>query len=396
MKVTTQRSPSLTENKKRGKKTGVDDYGKQKGRKELEKKLEQAEAEPTVGGEIKLVGRCLADVVSKDVEYLWYPWLPLGMLTALDGHSSEGKTFVALSIAAALSQGHEPNSNKKLADGPVNTVYLSRENPPEQTTKPRFVAMDGDPYRMHLLDSAKYHDGGTRSITLEDVNALEIYLQETHARLIIFDPLQSYIGSDVDMNRSNQTRPILDKLIALAERMNLCVLVIRHLAKGDNGGRSEHRGLGGVDIFSAMRSVLMVGSAPGDKVNRALVHAKNNVGPLGKPIGYVIESGKGDGISTGKLRWTGQTELTTNSFVATGENRKNKTQVERAREYLREALADGPRLMTELAEGGEFTERVLQTASAGMVEKHRRGGKHGPVEWGLLGPRKFDGRREKP
>ena len=87
---------------------------------------------------------------------------------------------------------------------------------------------------------------------------------------------------------------MLDKLQAMAEKLNVCVLVIRHLSKGDNGGCAVHRGLGGVDIFAAMRSVLMVGSAPEDRERRALVHAKNNVGPRAGALGYIIEGANVD------------------------------------------------------------------------------------------------------
>ena len=78
-------------------------------------------------------------------------------------------------------------------------------------------------------------------------------------------------------------------------------------------------------------------------------------------------------------------------FVAAAKRKTTKTQKQQACDWLREQLAGGKRLVTELTAQGEFTERVLQLAAAALgVTKTRRGGKHGPFEWGLPTRRKFE------
>jgi hypothetical protein len=375
-----------------GNKQGADDFLKANGKAAFKKLLRAAkpvDAEQ-LGGEP--VGACVADLQTEAVEYLWYPRLPLRLMTALDGHSSEGKTFVALAIAAAGSRGEEPHDGKKLACGRFSTIYMSKENPVTMTTRPRFLAMGGDPNRLFTLNGIRQPDGTERAVTLNDTDVIETYAKQTGARLLIIDPLQSYIGAGVDLHRSNETRPVLDKLMAMAERLNICVLVIRHLSKGDNGGRAIHRGLGGVDIFAAMRSVLMVGSAPGDREHRALVHLKNNVGPQGEALAYTIEGTKVDGVSTAKVVWGGRSELTAEDLVAVAEKPKTQSKVQRAREALRAALADGEwHLVNDLqATLSEFTARDLREASQGVIER-RRQGQRGPVEWRMRPPRKFEG-----
>lgn len=53
--------------------------------------------------ELKLIH--MEDVVSKEVEWLWYPYIPYGKITIVEGDPGEGKTTLVLKLAAALSRG---------------------------------------------------------------------------------------------------------------------------------------------------------------------------------------------------------------------------------------------------------------------------------------------------
>lgn len=53
--------------------------------------------------ELKLIH--MEDVVSKEVEWLWYPYIPYGKITIIEGDPGEGKTTLVLMLAAALSKG---------------------------------------------------------------------------------------------------------------------------------------------------------------------------------------------------------------------------------------------------------------------------------------------------
>jgi hypothetical protein len=368
-----------------GGKTGIDDLLRIAGAPAFEAIRGAARPNSTAAASAPVI-RCVADVEAREVDWLWDGWLPFGMLSGIEGNPSEGKTFIGLEIAAQGSKGLQPYPRTKCE--PFNTLYMSYENSTAHTTKQRFAAMGGDDSRLFTLDGKRGPDGTVRPITLVDVESIEMAIKDTKARLVVIDPLQSYMGANVDSHKANETRPLLDGLAKIAERLNVCIVIIRHLAKG-SGARAIHRGLGSIDIAGAMRSVLMIGSAPDDPQNRAIIHTKNNVGPLSGPLRFAIEkTGK-----SAKVVWKGKSDLTAADLDAPEQGRKNKTQIERAREYLRATLANGPKLVTELVEEGEFTERVLERAAAGMVDKRRPGGKHRPWEWALLGPRKFEGGR---
>ena len=316
----------------------------------------------------------LADVEARIVEWLWKYRLPLGMIAGLEGNPGDGKTYLGLCIAAEGSRGREPYTGAKRA--PFNTLYLSNENITAVTTKQRYTAMGGDERRFFVLKGAVMSDGTVRGITLADIHTIEKAVEKTDARLVIIDPLQSYMGADVDSHKANETRPLLDGLAKLAERLNICILIIRHLAKG-SGNRAIHRGLGSIDITGAMRSVMMVGTAPDDPQNRALVHTKSNIGPLAESLRFAIE---GKDLAA-KLIWKGISRLTATDLAAP-DGVKRKTQVELGADYLYEQLAGEAKPVSALV-CEEFNERTLQRAALKIGVTRKRKGESGAWVWSL-------------
>ncbi len=230
----------------------------------------------------------------------------------LSGDPSAGKTFIALAIAADLSNGRVPVTGDRCE--PVTTLYLSLENSAEHVLRPRFDALGGNASRFHLLKGSVLGDGEAAiksCVTLKDIDLLKAAVEQTGARLIVVDPIQSFLGADVDAHRSNETRPVMDGLIALAEKHNLCVLVVRHLSKA-SGGRAIHRGLGSIDLTGAVRTEMIAGNAAGDPNSRALVQIKNNLGPFADSLAYEIVGEE----MTARLEWRGKSQLTADDLLA--------------------------------------------------------------------------------
>jgi len=320
-----------------------------------------------------------ADIESKATQWLSNPRLPLGMLAGMEGEPGGGKTANALALAADGSCGRDALTGNKIE--PYSTVYWSYENP-ANVVKARLMAMGANLKRIHLLLGAKNADGTERTLTIASIPELRAALQKTKAKLFIIDPLQSVMGAGVDSHKANETRPLLDALARLADELGVCILIIRHQAKS-GGGRIGTRGLGSIDITGALRSNLIVGTAPDDQTKRALFHTKSNVGPMAEPLGFFIE-GKGDACI---VRWTGPTDLTLADIVAP-EGAKRRTQVDEAMEFLRDELAEGPMeqkvLAEKLKELSGIGATTLHKASARLdVKKSRPGGKDAAWVWAL-------------
>jgi hypothetical protein len=322
---------------------------------------------------------CLADVEALPVPWLWKGYLAFGMLAMLSGDPDAGKTFIALAIAADLSNGRVPVSGEPCA--PVATLYLSRENAPEYVIRPRFDALGGDPKRFHLLKGSAEGTGDATvrsGITLKDVALLEAALEQTGARLVVIDPIQSYLGAEVDAHRSNETRPVMDGLIGLAEKHNACTLVVRHLSKA-SGGRAIHRGLGSIDLTGAVRMEMIAGNAAGEPNSRALVQIKNNVGPRADSLGYEIVGAEMEA----RLEWRGKSQLTADDLLAPDAEAERRSDIAEAVDFLQQQLSGGSKLQKDMEAESGFSERTLQRAFKRLGGKRSRNGERGPWLWSL-------------
>ena len=308
--------------------------------------------------------RCMADVQSEEVDWLWYPRIPLGRLTALEGDPGEGKSFLALAIAAALSVGSGlPGLEEK---EPCNTIFLTAEDSLADTVRPRLDEMKANVERIFGIDAPFPLDATGQA-------HLETLIQSNTARLVVIDPITAFLPPGVDIHRANEVRNVLSRLAQIAERHRCAILIIRHLAKGSTG-KAIYRGLGSIDFTAACRSVLLAGRGPDDPNSRALVQIKTNLGPTADPIGYSIEHGQ--------FRWTGATELTAYQILAPD---GNPTQLEKAKDWLREFLAtDQPAKEIEKAAcEARFSVATLRRAKEALGVRSAKEGKTGPWIWTL-------------
>ena len=67
--------------------------------------------------ELKMIK--MSDVQSQTVDWLWYPFIPYGKLTIIQGDPGDGKTTLVLNIAAKLSKGEGLDNDMKVTE-PVN------------------------------------------------------------------------------------------------------------------------------------------------------------------------------------------------------------------------------------------------------------------------------------
>lgn len=180
--------------------------------------------------ELKIIS--LSEIKAEEVKWLWYPYIPFGKVTIVQGDPGEGKTTFVLSVIAALTRGDAlPECETGLP--PMNVIYQTAEDGLADTIKPRLEAAGADCTRVQTIDDSK------SVLTLTD-QRLEEAIHSTDAGLLVLDPLQAYLGSGVDMHRANEIRPIMKKLSAVAERTGCAVVLIGHMNKASGEELSEY------------------------------------------------------------------------------------------------------------------------------------------------------------
>jgi hypothetical protein len=297
-------------------------------------------------------------------------------------HSAEdcGRGRPQDSGPAQRDQRHKPGQRYRPADvKPADVLYLSVENSPERVVRPRFDALGGEPARFHLLQGVVRGTNTGEMLTrarLSDVTVLAEAIKRTGARLVIVDPLQSYL--DAEMNRADETRPVMDALCGLAEEHGCAVLLIRYLSKARTG-RAVARGMGSIDLTGAVRSEMLAGCAEGAG---ALVHVKSNVGELGPTLGYAIDA-------AGRFRWTGESTLTAAALLAAEKEPESATALEEAEDFLRQQMDNRRAQVGKVIRDARLmgiTERTLRRAKVRLgLASHKQSGPLGLWYWELPG-----------
>ena len=140
-----------------------------------------------------------SDVEIKEVEWLWYPYIPYGKVTVLQGDSGDGKSTFVLNLAAMLSRGEPMPFTDGSGQEPVNIIYQSSEDDADDTIVPRFVKAGGDPNRLIFISEKEKY------LSFSDERLLEA-VRKTNAKLIVLDPLSAYIGEETRINTANEIR----------------------------------------------------------------------------------------------------------------------------------------------------------------------------------------------
>jgi len=220
--------------------------------------------------ELKIIS--MKDIKTEKVDWLWKPYIPLGKISLVQGDPGCGKTTLMLSVSESVTRGTAlPNSRR---NPPSNVIFQTAEDGLADTIKPRLELLGADCNRVHIINEDEH------ALSLSD-EWIEEAIIRTDAKLFIFDPLQGYLGG-TDMHTANGIRPIMKQLARVADRTKCAIVIIGHLNK--NGGKAQYRGLGSIDIYAAMRSVITVGKIPNEENMRAVVHNKSNLAPAGASL----------------------------------------------------------------------------------------------------------------
>lgn len=274
--------------------------------------------------EVKLI--MMSEVPAEKVSWLWYPYIPFGKITIVQGDPGDGKTTFILAVTALLTTGR-PMPESDIPTEPITVIYQTAEDGLSDTIKPRLVKAGADCTKVAVIDESN------QPLSLSD-GRLEKAIKQINAKLLILDPLQAYLGENIDMHRANEVRPTFKQLAGIAERTGCAIVIIGHMNKM-NGTKGLYRGLGSIDIAAAARSVLLVGRCRDSPSIRVMAHLKSSLAPEGKSIGFELDELTG-------FRWVGYYDITADELLSCNHKiEEGQTKQAQAEMMLYEILRNG-------------------------------------------------------
>lgn len=283
--------------------------------------------------ELKIISSTNVEV--REINWLWYPFIPRGKVTILQGDPGEGKSTFMLTLAAYLTRGEAlPFTDCGEPPDPITVLYQSTEDDYDDTIVPRFIKAGGIRDRLAFIDESEY------PLTFDDDRILE-GIKQTGAELLVLDPLASYIG-DCSLNASNEVRQKFNALINAARETDCAIVVVNHMNKMP-GLKAIYRTPGSIDVAGAVRSILLLARDPDEEDKRYLVQTKMNLASKGDALEFRIED---DGIKfTGITDKTADEILRKQDFVS-GIGRPD-VKLQEAKEVIEELLAAGTAVPAE-------------------------------------------------
>lgn len=258
---------------------------------EIDRQLAELEESPDIPEKQKksldLTLEKACDVESKIAEWLIPGYIPKYGITTIAGEGGVGKTSVWCSLVASLTTGKRSFLTEGLVpfeinDPPLNVLVLSAEDSWTYVLKARLEANGADLSRVWFLspEDERFTDLNFNGDLLKGI------IEQNKPDVIVFDPLQAFIPSNLKMGDRNAMRKCFSPLIGYGEQYKVTSIIIAHANK-QSGVWGRKRIADSSDIWDASRSVLMAGVTEDNNV-RYISQEKSNYGCLSETVLYTL------------------------------------------------------------------------------------------------------------
>jgi hypothetical protein len=272
-----------------------------------------------------------------------------------------------------------------------DVLFICAEDDPADTIAPRLIAAGADCRRAHLLRAAKVvrPDGEEAEVAfdLSNVDLIRDALDRLPGcRLVVIDPIGSYLGGGVDAHRDNEVRGVLAPLALLAAEKKVAVVMVAHARKAA-ADFADDTVLGSRAFTGLARSVLHLTTDPDDGERKLLLPGKCNLAAPAPGLAYRVAG------EPPCLEWEPEpVEMHADDLMpksGRGSARgpePDKREV--ATEWLGELLAAGPMNVADIREQAEeagLSWATVRRAQRALNIKPRKATFSGGWQWQLPG-----------
>jgi len=248
----------------------------------------RGKAGPSTLGFVK---QSINDVLEEPILWLWKNVFPTGVLSIITGNPSVGKTLIAVWLASKLSNGQSFPRCKTALQG--CTLYMTRESPAKTVLKPRLVAAGADCSKITHISAVYAEDGQEQVFDIgKNVPLMDRELDENpDIKLIVPDPIISFLNPDRDTNSPGIVRNVMDQLAVFADKRKVAVVVLMHLNK-NMAQDIIQRNSGSIQFMAAAQIgwVVAPDSDPEHPFRKLMMPCKNNLGPMTHTWPFDVEA----------------------------------------------------------------------------------------------------------
>ena len=302
--------------------------------------------------------RPFSEVADEELEWLWYPYICLGTIGLLDGDPGDGKSQFTGWLVSEVSQGRVLPNGAKIP--PANCFLFNFEDLPGAVIKKRLEANGADLDRVFIQTA-------TFKLTPEMADWLDGEIAKAKPSLVILDPIQAFITGDVDASNNVDVREFMERLKDIAERRRCAIIVVRHFGKGQHD-KAMKKGIGATDFVGISRNQFGLARRRDDVRGFIVFHMKTNF-ERGDAMLFTMGDADGRKGQQPKIGFDRFEKIDVDAFFAEKPTTRGPEQDERevAKQFLRDALAGGPKAATALKSLAE-----ARAISASTLDRARK------------------------
>jgi putative DNA primase/helicase len=332
---------------------------------------------------------CGADLTPEPVQWLWQDWLALGKFHLLAGAPGQGKTTIAMAIAATVTIGGRWPDGSCCAAG--NVLVWSGEDDYTDTLLPRLIAAGADRSKVFFVDGTRVGNAVRPFDPSTDTRTLQEAIQQIgRVRLIVIDPVSTAVAGD--SHKNTEVRRGLQPLVDLATTINAALLGITHLSKGGQGSDPAQRVIGSVAFTAVARVVLVAARVKSEDGTdkRILARSKSNIGPDNGGFEYHLAQIEAmPGIQASRIEWGQAVQGSAQELLSDPVEQDSGADRTDAVDLLSTELASdcwtSMKLATQPLKDAGFTKKQIWTASKSLNVVRKKGGMGGGWYWRLPG-----------
>ena len=303
-----------------------------------------------------------AERTSKKVDWLWEPYILRGNLTGIVGEGGVGKSYFTSWLAAAISSGgFVPFKPYRFH---MERVFLQNgEDDVDSTTLPRLISNGAN------INNIAFFTEDKKVLCIQQIDRLEEVLEKYNPALVIFDPIQAYLG-DINMNSSVEVRNGLKPLKLLAQKYSCAIIMIMHMNKNTGTNKATNRVMGSYDFIASCRSAILIENNPEDREERLFIPIKTNLMKESEKntLAYKI-------TDSGKIEWTANKGQINPNEILFENNNSTINKSDKAEQFILGILSRGEISGNELKDlainFGKISEHTFNTTKL-VLNKERK------------------------